>query len=93
MHSVCFQWREKGALKDKNMHKEQCIGPVLGAFQCVSMAASINRSTTVSKGGGWTLLRLGAAKCKPEFVAPSRGRTVVVCLLRRRKRFELIQMC
>lgn len=75
------------------MHKEQCIGPVLGAFQCVSMAASINRSATASSGWWRMDTSTGTAKCKPEFSAPSRGWTVVVCLLRHRKRFELIQMC
>lgn len=41
-----------GAFRDNNMHKEQCIGPghrpVPGGFQCVSVAASINRFTTAS---------------------------------------------
>lgn len=62
---------------DNNMHKEQCIGPVPGAFQCFSEAASINRSTTASRR--WTRETCTMmAKCKLECVAPSCGQTVIV---------------
>lgn len=60
------------------------MGPVPGDFQCVSVAASINRSTTASSWW-WASLEErggegGGAGSKPEGVAPSCGQTVFLSL-------------